>query len=67
MKPFHEIVNKIKWDNKEKIDDYIVGYYDRIIDGIIETSLSSFLESEIPEHRARYIKNNGKIIWDRRK
>ncbi len=67
MKPFHEIANRIKWDPKEKIDDCIVGYFDRIRNDILEMPLKEFLESEIPEHRARYIKKRGRIVWDRRK
>ncbi len=30
MKPFHEVVNKIKWSENEKIEDFTVGYYDRV-------------------------------------
>lgn len=67
MKPFHEIVNKIKWSKNENIEDYVVGYFDRIENKILEMPLSQFLDSEIPQHRARYIKKNGKIIWYRRK
>jgi uncharacterized protein (UPF0248 family) len=67
MKPFHEVINKIKWSKDEKIDDYIIGYFDRVEDKILEMPLSPFLSSEIPEHRARYIKKHGGIVWDRRK
>jgi len=67
MKPFHEIVSKIKWDKKEKINEYAVGYHDRIENKILEMPLSDFLDSEIPEHRVRFLKKNNKIVWDRRK
>ena len=66
MKPFHIVVNKLKWTD-ENLPDYIVGYFDRIENKILEMKLDDFLASEIPEHRARYIKKDGKIIWDRRK
>jgi len=64
MKPFHSIVNKLKWTN-ENLGDYIVGYFDRIENKILEMPLPDFLASDIPEHRAQYIKKNNKTIWDR--
>ena len=56
MKPFHEALNKIKWDPKEKIEDYTIGYWDRIEGKFLEMPLKEFIESDIPENLARYIK-----------
>ncbi len=65
MKPFHEIANRIKWDVREDINDYTVGYFDRVEKRVIEMPLKDFLDSDIPEHRARWLKKSGKIVWSR--
>lgn len=67
MKPIHEIISKIKWDKKENINDYFIGYFDRIEDKIIEIPLSDFLKKEIPLHRVRILKKKNKTVWDREK
>ncbi|MEM7819895.1 MAG: DUF504 domain-containing protein [Candidatus Aenigmatarchaeota archaeon] len=66
MKPIHEIINKIKWGKRENINDYIVGYFDRIENKILEIPLKE-LKCEIPLHRIRYLKKKNKIVWDREK
>lgn len=43
MKPIHKVMNKIKWDPKLKEKDFTVGYYDRVEDRIIETSLKELI------------------------
>lgn len=36
MKPIADIINKIKWDERENPEDYTIGYEDRILKKIIE-------------------------------
>jgi len=36
MKPIVNIINKIKWDERENPEDYTIGYEDRILKKIIE-------------------------------
>ena len=66
MIPFHQLVNRIRW-TPEPLDDYTVGYADRFEDQPVEIPLAEFLASEIPEHRARYVKKGGEVVWDRRR
>jgi uncharacterized protein (UPF0248 family) len=65
MMPIHKVLDKIKWDKREHIEDYIVGYFDRVENKIIEVKLAEFSD-EIPLHRIRYLKKKGEIVWDRR-
>lgn len=72
MKPFHEIVNKIKHTASLDLSEFTVGYEDRLSEArkrIREASLADFLAAgEIPEHRVRFIKDkDGKVVWDREK
>ncbi len=65
MRTFDETVNKLKWTG-EDLDAIVVGYFDRREEKIFEVPLREFLVSEIPRHRARYLKQKGDLIWDRR-
>ncbi|MCD6557742.1 MAG: DUF504 domain-containing protein [Candidatus Aenigmarchaeota archaeon] len=65
MIPVNEIINKIKWDKTECMEDYIVGYWDRIENKIIFIKFKEFEKSDIPYHRIRVIKKNDKIVWNR--
>ncbi len=66
MRTFDETVNKLKWTG-EALDAIVVGYFDRVEEKIFELPLNEFLVSEIPRHRARYLKRGNEIIWDRRR
>jgi uncharacterized protein (UPF0248 family) len=65
MLTFDEIVNKLKWTNVP-LGEVVVGYHDRVEKRIFELPLPEFLESEIPRHRARYLKRGFNTLWDRR-
>jgi uncharacterized protein (UPF0248 family) len=70
MKPFHEIVSRIRHTAALDPSDFTVGYEDRLSDSrgrIRETSLAEFLAAgEIPEHRVRFVKDrDGRVVWDR--
>jgi uncharacterized protein (UPF0248 family) len=71
LTPASEIVNRIKWDAKFDIADYIVVYEDRH-DGMMEISVElwtreSTEEHFIPMHRVRSIKrrSTGQTVWHR--
>lgn len=66
MKTFHETVDKIRWTGG-KLEDYVVGYSDRFQERPQELPLPDFLASEIPAHRARYLRRGELVVWDRRR
>ena len=66
MLTFDEIVNKLKWTGAP-LAAIAVGYHDRVEKRIFELPLPEFLASEIPRHRARYLKRGWEIVWDRRR
>jgi len=68
------VLNKIKWDKREKIENYSLEYLDRIENKNVELKFRDiklngdyvvFGEKSIPLHRIRKVKRNGKIIWYR--
>ena len=65
MKPFHEVVDRIRW-TPEPMESYVVGYADRFSKTFGEMPLADFLDSDIPWHRARYLRRDGELVWDRR-
>lgn len=69
-----DLLNKIKWDKRERIEDYSIEYFDRIKNKNIEIRLKDVEiegdyvisgESTIPLHRIRKVKKKGKVIWNR--
>jgi uncharacterized protein (UPF0248 family) len=71
LTPASEIINRIKWDAKFDIVDYIIVYEDRH-DGMMEISVElwtreSTEEHFIPMHRIRSIKrrSTGQTVWHR--
>jgi len=79
MIPIQELLNKIKYSPGEKVEDYVLFYYDRVEDKLMELKLvevdkveEGFLilmkegkEINIPLHRIKKVKKAGKIIWER--
>ena len=79
MIPIKDLINKIKYDAREKPGEYVFYYYDRIQEGLKELKFfdikrmeGNFLvvdrgskEVEIPMHRIRKVKRKGKVVWER--
>ncbi|NOZ53448.1 MAG: DUF504 domain-containing protein [Gammaproteobacteria bacterium] len=42
MKPIHEILKRIRWDNQYAQRQFKIGYYDRVEDGIIRKPFELF-------------------------
>ena len=62
------IINRIQWDpnlNANK-SDYRIGYEDRFL-GIVEIEFEEFIakSAEIKEHRIKYFKKQGEVVWDK--
>lgn len=79
MRPIKDLLNKIKWDKREKPEDYSLFYFDRISKELIKidyTDIKSFEdnfivveknneESFIPMHRIKEVRKNNIIVWKR--
>lgn len=65
-----DVMNRIKWDKKYNLDQFIVGYLDRF-EGLQEVPFSVFdnrdvsKDSFIPFHRVQYFKQNDEIMWSK--
>lgn len=73
-----DLLNKIKWDNKENPKDYVIVYYDRLSnknfevpfmsigrDGMFFTTVVNGQQVSIPLHRIKQVKKKGLVIWER--
>ncbi len=70
-----EILNKIKWDKNLNKEDYSIYYLDNIAKKLISISFNEIKEisknfiiledKEIPIHRIKEIRKQGKLIWKR--
>ncbi|MBN2112160.1 DUF504 domain-containing protein [Candidatus Woesearchaeota archaeon] len=81
MQYIADLINKIKWDENENPEDYVIGYEDRISKKIVEIKFTeikriegNFMvlerdleEVDIPMHRIRVVKKQGNIVWERAK
>lgn len=72
LRPAHDVLNRIRWDQSLDVKDYVVGYDDRFL-GKLEMGVESWSnekteEEWIPMHRVVYFKriSDGAIVWDRR-
>jgi len=73
-----DLLNKIRWDKNLKPEEYAIVYFDRIAEKTFEVAFAAIsrrgnffvvkrgnLETNIPLHRIRQVKRNGKVIWER--
>ena len=78
MQTIKSLINKIKWDKRENPEDYVLFYYDRILDRLVELPYGKILklegnfmiidneeESNIPLHRVKKLMKKGKVVWER--
>lgn len=74
-----DLLNKIKWDKREKPSDYFIFYYDSILKKLIQIPYAkikriegSFMvldneeESNIPLHRIKKVMENNVVVWERK-
>lgn len=76
MIPIKDLLNKIKWDEKENPQDYEVVYIDRILQqevkikfkeiSQIENNFMIIDEASIPLHRITKVYKKGKLVWERK-
>ncbi|MBW2972002.1 DUF504 domain-containing protein [Candidatus Woesearchaeota archaeon] len=74
-----ELINKIKWDKRERPADYSLFYLDRITKKLVEIKYEEMKrvdegfivlerdgeETSIPLHRIRKVTKKGETIWQR--
>jgi hypothetical protein len=65
MRTFDDAVNRLRW-SEQSLDNVVVGTFDRVLARIVELPLREFLSSDIPHHRARYLRRGSDYLWDRR-
>lgn len=79
MQTIKDLLNKIKWDEKENTADYSLGYLDRIKNEIVVVKMDELLDMDefsitidengkavqIPLHRIKVVEKKGIIIWKR--
>ena len=79
MQPIQNLLNKIKWDKRENPEQYIIFYFDRILNKLIKIPYTkikrlegSFMalvneeEPNIPLHRIKKVIKNNVIVWERK-
>ena len=79
MQPIQNLLNKIKWDKREKPADYSIFYLDRILNKLIQIPYTkikkiegSFMildneeETNIPLHRIKKVMKNNVAVWGRK-
>ena len=77
MLPIKDLLNKIKWDEKENPGDFEIVYFDRVskkeikigfkdISGV-EDGFMTVNEASIPLHRIIKVYKKNKLIWERKK
>ncbi len=79
MQPISDLLNKIKWDERENPEQYLIFYFDRILNKLIEIPYTkikriegSFMvlnneeESNIPLHRIKKVAKDKIIVWERK-
>jgi len=79
MIPIHDFLQKIKWDEKENLDEYEVAYFDQVQDKYLKVPYTNIKrieqeifiveqdgkESTIPLHQIKKIFRQGDMIWER--
>lgn len=69
------VIQRIRWDPRLDPADFAVGYTDRFL-GLVEEPFGAFCWDEplaalgpgllaVPQHRVRYFRFRGRIVWDR--
>ncbi|MBI5398306.1 DUF504 domain-containing protein [Candidatus Woesearchaeota archaeon] len=81
MQPIRELLSKIMWDPNENPELYSIFYLDRIKNKLAEVTFEDIIsisenfmlithddeQVDIPLHRVREVRCEGKLIWQRPK
>lgn len=74
-----DLLNKIKWGKRENPEQYLIFYFDRVLNKLIELPYTkikrlegSFMvldndeETNIPLHRIKKVTKNNVVVWERK-
>lgn len=61
MIPIDQLLNRIRWDREFGDADFVIGYYDRVTDEIIQIPFSSLI-TEAGDHFSMQILNGDTIV-----
>ncbi|XP_001376979.4 leukocyte receptor cluster member 9 [Monodelphis domestica] len=75
MRTARAVIDRILWDPQLDPDDFSVGYVDRFR-GVLEEPFNAFCWDQdlaalgpgvlaVPQHRIRYFRHRGRLVWDR--
>ena len=76
--PLKELLTKLRWDPKEKPEEYTIAFIDlgklrevpykalKRIEGTFLILDLKGKETEVPMHRVRKVKRNKKVVWERK-
>ncbi|XP_059498236.1 leukocyte receptor cluster member 9 [Stegostoma tigrinum] len=74
MRTASAVISRLQWDPELCPADFVVGYVDRFC-GLVEQPFEAFTWGEladaepgalaIPQHRIRYFKHRGRLVWDK--
>ncbi|XP_044539983.1 leukocyte receptor cluster member 9 [Gracilinanus agilis] len=75
MKTARAVIDRIRWDQQLDPADFSVGYVDRFR-GVLEEPFTAFCWDQdlaalgpgvlaVPQHRIRYFRHRGRLVWDR--
>jgi len=59
MIPIDQLLNRIRWDRKFGDGDFVIGYYDRIADAVIQVAFSSLIPEAGDHFTMRIINGDG--------
>jgi len=79
MIPIKDFLNKIKWDDNLKEEDFSISYFDRVEKKLIKINFQDIIRFEgnfiilkvnnkdinIPIHRIRRVEKEGVVVWQR--
>jgi uncharacterized protein (UPF0248 family) len=76
MLPIKDLLNRIRWDEKENPEDYEIAYTDRVLKkeikimfkdiSRVEDEFMIVNEASIPLHRITKVYKKNKLIWERK-
>ena len=78
MPPIRHLLNKIKWDKREKPAEYNIFYFDGILKKLISIlyikikrieglfMIYNEEETNIPLHRIKKVTKNNVVVWERK-
>jgi poly(A) polymerase len=66
MRPLDVVLAQLRFDRRFDVGGFVVGFVDRTHPGLREEPLPAFLaRKDVPHHRVRRLRFQGRVVWDR--